>query len=39
LCGEVFDQFDLFVSERTNFLAIDDYGTNELAFLEHWNTK
>src|SRR5262249_27642065 len=37
LVGEVLDQLNLLVGERTDFLAIDGNGADELIRLEHWH--
>src|SRR5215831_11394776 len=37
LGGEVPDQLDLFLGERTHFLAVDDNGANDVVFFQHWH--
>src|SRR5262245_35523159 len=39
LLGEIADQFDLLIAERSDLLAINDDGANKLVFLEHGNAK
>ena len=39
LAGEVLDQLDLLVGERTYLLAVDADGTDQLVFLEHGNAQ
>ena len=38
LGGEVLHQFDLFVCEGTNLLAIDGESADQLIFLQHWDS-
>jgi hypothetical protein len=37
LGGEIRDQRDLFIGERSNFPAIDVHGANNCTFLQHWH--
>ena len=39
LRGEVRDQLNLLVGERTNFLAVDGDDADQIIFLEHRNGK
>jgi hypothetical protein len=39
LGGEMRQQLDLFIAERSNLLAVDNDSTNQLFFLEHWHRK
>src|SRR5262249_38698038 len=39
LVGEIADQLDLLVGERPHLLAVDRDGADQLAFLQHWNSK